>query len=321
MEDDFQELKLVRYLTDPLEGGVLSGKKRNVEEYGTDSETERRAEKMTRLTKEGKITKEKKTRRMEKTQVPSTGAPTEATTTREEQETVEGDSVTQPFFQKGMKGQWGGVRGNPTTTTIDAPRGNVTEPSTILMNEENTSQPPPQRETIGDPSGKESVAGVATIRSLLNPLGLDKSAIMTRRATRSRGEADPNNNPNEDVATIDKGVASQGKDGNSTVGTMEGIASTVDNPLTENIVYRDTVPVFDIETVVTDENTGNSMEPIGTGGEHVATGLGNSREIRVEPVINVAVGIVGTENLTSTMKPLEDGSSEDEEKKRGKTNP
>ena len=313
VEDDFQELKLDRFLTDPLEGGVLSGKKRNVEDYGTDSETERRAEKMTRSKKEEKIMKEKKTRRTEKSQSSYTGALTEATTSQELQETVEGNSVTQPLFQKGVGGQWGGVRENPTTTTIDTPHGNVNEASTVLMNEKNSSQPPP-RETIGDRSEKQSVTRVAT--SLLNPLGLDKGAIMTRRATRSLGETDQSTNPNEDVTTIDKGVASQVEGGNSAI-AMEGIASAIDNPLTKNIVYRDTVPVFEIDTVVTEESTGNSMEPLGTGENYVATGLGNSHEIRVEPIINVVGGIVGTENLTVTLRPLGEGSSEDERKEEG----
>ena len=295
-------------------------------DYGTDSENERQAEKLVRVTKErrrAKESKENKRRRAEKTQEQSTRTPTNATTTREKQEIGEGDSVSRPIFQKGVGGQWEGMRGNPTTITIDIPQGDVTEPSTVLKNDEDTSQPPPQRETIDDLSGKGSAARAAPIRSLLDPLWVDRNVIVTRRATRMMGEADPDNNPEEDVATIDEGVASQEKDLNPTVGTIEGIARTFDNPLTENVVYQDIVPVFDIEMVVTstDGNAENSMEPIGTGVEHVATGQGNSQEIRQGPVIDVAVGMVGMENLTLTMGPLDDGASEDGKEEEGEGDP
>jgi hypothetical protein len=93
---------------------------------------------------------------------------------------------------------------------------------------------------------------------------------------------------------------------------MEGIASAIDNTLMKNTVYRDTVPMLKIDAVATEENTGNVMEPMGTGENYGATELGNSREIRVEPTINPVGGIAETENPNVTGGPLGEGSSEDE---------
>ena len=207
-------------------------------DYGTDSEDDRRAERLARVTKERrkvKESKESKKRRTEKTRDESTMAPTYATTTLEEREIGEGDGFSrqnQPIFQKGVGGQWGEMRGNPTTITVDTPQGDVTEQSTVLKNDEDTSQPPPQMEAIDDMTVERSVARTALIPSLLNPLGVNRNAIVTRRATRMMGEANPTNDPEEDVAIIDEGVASQEEGMNPTVGTVEGVARTFDNPLT-----------------------------------------------------------------------------------------
>jgi hypothetical protein len=97
--------------------------------------------------------KEKKARRTGKSQLSYAEAPTEATTSQEGQETVEESSITQLLFQKGVGGQWGGVRENPTTNTIDTPLGNIFEANTVLMNEKSSSQPPP-KESIGNQSAR-----------------------------------------------------------------------------------------------------------------------------------------------------------------------
>jgi hypothetical protein len=146
MENDFQVLKLNRFLSDPGEGGVLSGKKRNVEDYGTDSGTERHAEESIQSKGREKIRKEKKTRKTGTSPSSHAGAPIEATTSQEGQEMVEEDKVTQPLFQKGVRGQWGGVRENPTTTTID-PRTILTGSShqpTQQTNHRRYTQVPPR---------------------------------------------------------------------------------------------------------------------------------------------------------------------------------
>jgi hypothetical protein len=121
-------------------------------------------------------------------------------------------------------------------------------------------------------------------------------------------ETDPSTDPNEGVTTTDKGVTSQVESGNSAI-AREGIASAIDNPLTKNTVYRDTVPVLEIDTLATEESTGNAS---GTGENYVATELGNSRETRVEPTFNPVGGIAGAENPNVTLGPLGEGSSEDE---------
>ena len=55
--------------------------------------------------------------------------------------------------------------------------------------------------------------------------------------------------------------------------------------------------------------------------EHVATGQGNSQEVRQGPATDVAIGMVEVENLTSTIGSIGDDASEDRREEEGEGDP
>jgi hypothetical protein len=252
-----------------------------------------------------KVRKVKKTRKTGTSPTPHAGSPIKVTTSQEGQDTVEENKVTQPLLQKGVGGQWGGVREVPTTTTLDIPRASVIDGNTVLMNEKSSSRPS-SRESVGNQSARQGVARVAT--SLLNPLGVDRNAIVTRGVTRSLGETDPSTDPNKRTTTTDKGDTSQVGGGDSAI-TRGGITNAIDNPLTKNNVCQDTVPVLEVDTLATEESTENAS---GTEKSHVETELGQSHETTVEPTFNPVEGIARAENPDVTSRPFGEGSSEGE---------